>query len=77
MRNIFIIQNCRVFVIFHKINSKRRYFRDHNATDSIRHANVGIAQNESNFMRCDGENLDFGETLVRHCIVSVGVPVML
>ena len=66
MGNIFVIQDGGVLVELHQVDSQGWNFGDHDTTQRIGNASVGLAQDEFDFMREHVQDLHLGETLVRH-----------
>ena len=66
MSNILIIQHTWIFTVLHQINRKCWNFRDHDPSQCIGHGGIRFGKDEWDGVRCDGEDFDFWETLLRH-----------
>jgi len=71
MRNVLIIQYGRVLVKFYQIDRQRGDLCNHDPPQSIGHTDIGLAQNEFEFMRRHVQDLNFWKALMRHVEIVV------
>lgn len=66
MSNVLVVQDGRVLVKLYQINRQGGDFGNHDTPQCVGNTGVGFAQDELDFMGCHVQDLNFGETLMRH-----------